>query len=162
TPIAFKLPVGTGIEPGVVRGLVSSVDVLPTICELVGVAPPGAIDGRSLLPMMASGAPGRDAAYIQFDGNGARGNFQRAVIHAEYKLIVDMFKDETYLELYDVVADPEETTNLAFQSDQRERLERMAGLLSAHMKDTGDLLSIAPDVVDVFLTDYTPVRSSRR
>lgn len=162
TPIALKLPVGTGIEPGVVDEVVSSIDVLPTICELVGTEPPAGIDGRSLVPMMRTGAPGRDSAFIQFDGNGARGNFQRAVIHGEHKLIVDIFKDETYLELYDVVNDPEETTNLAFDPDQRERLERMAGLLSAHMADTGDLLAIAPGVVATFLADYAPVRASRR
>ncbi len=32
--------------------LVSNVDILPTLCEVVGIEPPPGIDGRSLLPLI--------------------------------------------------------------------------------------------------------------
>ena len=61
---------------------------------------------RSLLPLIRGEAQPPRPIFIQFDGNGARGNFQRCVIQDDDKLIVDMFKDELYLELYDLGRDP--------------------------------------------------------
>lgn len=88
TPLAFKLPAGMDIRPGVSDQLASAVDVLPTICELAGVQTPEGLAGRSLVPAMRGGTLGRDHAFIQFDGNGARGNFQRAMVRGRHKLIV--------------------------------------------------------------------------
>ena len=42
---------GPGLEPGTSDALVSQVDLLPTIAEMVGVTPPEGID-TSLLPLM--------------------------------------------------------------------------------------------------------------
>ncbi len=158
TPIGFKLPASSAYQPGTVNGLVSAVDVFPTICELTGMNIPSGIDGRSLVPMMSGDSAGRDAVFIQFDGNGARGNFQRAIIRGNHKLIVDMFKDEVFLELYDLVSDPEETANLAFDPEHRARLTTMLNMLSTHMTETGDLLSVSDDTVDRFIQDYSQFR----
>jgi arylsulfatase A-like enzyme len=161
TPFCFKPAAGMGIESGTSELPVSAVDVLPTICELAGVAPPAAIAGRSLVPAMGGAPLDREAIYIQFDGNGARGNFQRAVVRGNQKLIVDIFKDETYLELYDVVGDPQETQNLAFETARGPQVEEMLGLLRRHMRETGDLLSLPEDVYRRFLADYGQVRGAR-
>ena len=146
TPIAFKLP-GTGGPTGVRSELASAVDVLPTLCELCAMPIPDGVSGRSLVPLLAgtgsaSASWQERPAFIQFDGNGARGNFQRAVVAGNHKLIVDIFKDEVFLELYDTVSDPEETTNLAVDPAHEARVGELLVLLGAHMRATGDLLPV--------------------
>ena len=39
---------GPGIRPGVYGGAVSLADIVPTLYRLLGVAPPGNVNGRSL------------------------------------------------------------------------------------------------------------------
>lgn len=146
TPIAFKLP-GSGGPTGVRTELASAVDVLPTLCELCAIPIPDGVSGRSLVPLLAgTGAASASwqerPAFIQFDGNGARGNFQRAVVDGNHKLIVDIFKDEVFLELYDTVSDPEETTNLAVDPGHEARVGELLAVLGAHMRVTGDLLPV--------------------
>jgi len=179
---AMEEPIGTRIDTPV-----SAIDVLPTLCDLLGLDTPPSVQGVSLAPLLAGGAerpdleaggtsqlgqridevsgvisgiphpgvPPRDGPnrsmtsgsrtlFIQYDGNGARGNFQRCIIKGRHKLIVDLFKDEHYLELYDVEADPMERRNLAFAEENAELATEMLGLLQQHMASTGDLLTL-PD-----------------
>ncbi|MBT97698.1 MAG: arylsulfatase [Dehalococcoidia bacterium] len=151
-PLSFKLPKGTeSIDSS--DEIVSHVDILPTLCDYAGVATPPGIDGLSLKKTIETGASiDRDHVFIQFDGNGARGNFQRSVIHGSHKLIVDLFKDEVYFELYDVLTDPQEKYNLAFT--QQDRVRELSDLLREWMRDTGDLVSYVADDYDHFLDAY--------
>ncbi|MFW6313912.1 MAG: sulfatase/phosphatase domain-containing protein [Spirochaetota bacterium] len=162
TPLAWKLPAYLDISPRSVDALVSAIDALPTICELVDEEAPDEIDGQSLVALMRGEPGGWARAFIQFDGNGARGNLQRAVVEGGYKLIVDIFKDEQFLELYNVAEDPEETTSLAFDTGQRERLNRLVGYVLDHMAGTVDLLALRENTVESFLNDYGPVRPPSR
>lgn len=166
---------------------VSAIDVLPTLCGLLGLDTPPGVQGVSLAPLLAgdggspdvetggisrlgqridkgigvisgipnpadpsrngldrSMSPGSRPLFIQYDGNGARGNFQRCIITGRHKLIVDLFKDEHYLELYDVEADPTERRNLAFAEENAGLVLEMLGRLQRHMASTGDLLAL-PD-----------------
>ena len=66
------------------------------------------------------------------------------MVSGRHKLIVDLFKDEIFLELYDTVADPEETVNLAVDPAHERRVSELLGALGGHMQSTGDLLPI-PD-----------------
>ncbi|RKN78985.1 sulfatase [Paenibacillus ginsengarvi] len=162
TPLSFKFPDSFGIRPGRSEEPVSSVDVLPTLCEALGLEPPEGMSGQSLLPLVRGKAAtlGRESLFIQFDGNGARSNFQRCVIADRYKLIVDMFKDELFVELYDMEADPQEMNNLAFQADSHGgRIESMLENLRGHMLATGDMLDVPSDAYGRFLTDYGPFKS---
>lgn len=165
TPLAMKFP--KSFQPAVreVDEIVSSVDVLPTLCEYVGIDAPAGLSGRSLMPLvkgeetkvMEADGSARSEIFIQYDGNGARGNFQRCILSGNFKLIVDIFKDELYLELYDVVHDPQETNNLVFHEDvYRTRTIEMIDALRSHMKKTKDLLEIPAGIYDTFLEQYAP------
>lgn len=60
-PLLFS---GPGIEPGRHRDEpVSMVDLLPTVCELVGADIPAGVQGRSLLPLLR----GEPAPAVEFD-----------------------------------------------------------------------------------------------
>ncbi|ULL16703.1 DUF4976 domain-containing protein [Paenibacillus sp. H1-7] len=157
TPLYMKFP--SGFTPAVTRSgeLVSSVDVLPTLCDYLGIETSDGVSGLSLMPLLRGEREKleRERIFIQFDGNGARSNFQRCVVEGDYKLIVDIFKDEMFIELYDVTNDPQEMTNLAFQSEEHGlRIETMLEALRRHMRDTNDLLALPDGLYERFLADY--------
>ena len=151
-PLAVKLPSGAR-QVCSLNSPVSHIDVLPTLCDLLSVPVPDGVAGLSLRDSIERGASvDRDRVFMQFDGNGARGNFQRAVVCGPHKLIVDFFKDEVYFELYDVVADPQERRNLAFAREGEVR--DLSESLIEWMGETGDLVSLSAEAYDCFLEQY--------
>jgi hypothetical protein len=90
----------------------------------------------------------------QFDGNGARGNYQRCVLDGDDKLIVDLFKDELFLELYRISDDVQEQNNLAFNEAKIDRVEYLLGLLRNHLRDKGDQFTIPDDAYTQFTEKY--------
>ncbi|OOG63162.1 arylsulfatase [Sinorhizobium sp. A49] len=158
TPLIFKLPAGM-VGMGICEQPVSHIDVLPTICELLGIERPADLPGTSLLPAMRGGMTRehRDI-FIQYDGNGAFGNFSRCIICKSHKLIVDIFKDEIFFELYALASDAQETTNLVV-----ERADLAAELFSKlveHMRVTGDHVALAPDALQQFILRMDSVHSA--
>ena len=70
--------------------LVTTLDLVPTLCELVGVPPPSALDGRSWGPLLAGERqPERDhvVTYVESVNAGDRGFPQRAVRSLDSALI---------------------------------------------------------------------------
>lgn len=156
TPLYMKFPADCKPAAASIDSLVSSIDVLPTICDYTNIRPKSPMSGRSLMPLIAGKSSGHERVFIQYDGNGGRGNFQRCIVEGDYKLIVDLFKDETFIELYNVIADPQEMENLAFQDrTYRMNIEEMLHRLREHMRVTNDLLELPPDIYDRFLKSYT-------
>lgn len=164
TPLFLKFP--RGFSPAIrsSNALVSGVDVLPTLCDYLQIAAPENVSGISLMPLIDGKEErlDRERIFIQFDGNGARGNFQRCVLEGFYKLIVDMFKDELFIELYDQQSDPLEMRNLAFLPEQHSRIDSMLSALRAHMRDTADMLTVPEDAYERFLSHYGPFQTHRK
>ena len=157
-PLYFKLPEGQHAGRSI-NETVMHIDVLPTICDLVDIPQKGSFQGKSLKGLINGGEVDQDrAAFVQFDGNGARGNFQRCVVQSQKKLIVDIFKDETFFELYDLKSDSQEMNNLAFE--EKEEVEKLFALLREHMKETNDLLEIEEGRYGEFLQDYVRLKES--
>lgn len=151
-PLAIKLPKG---QPFISQSneLVSLVDVLPTLCDLLDVTSPPDLPGISLTETIHSGAPaGREHVFIQFDGNGARGNFQRCIVKDQHKLIIDLFQNEVYFELYNLRDDPQEKFNLAFQ--EKDLTVNLLDELISIMHETRDALTITQDDYEVFCDAY--------
>lgn len=160
-PLYMKFPADFTPAANRITELVSSVDVLPTLCDCLGIETPEGVSGLSLMPLIRGKRErlDRERIFIQFDGNGARSNFQRCVIEGDYKLIVDIFKDEMFIELYDTTNDPQEMTNLAFQAEEhRSRIEPMLDSLREHMRNTSDMLDLPESLYDRFLADYAPFK----
>jgi len=151
-PFYIKLPKGEEFIKST-DTLVSHLDVFPTILDYLGIRLPSDLSGISLRPLIEGGRINRDTLFIQFDGNGARGNFQRCVIKGNYKLIVDIFKDELYFELYDVINDEQELKNLAF--NEKEKVKELFSMILEYMKNTGDLIKIPENAYEVFLENYS-------
>ncbi|WP_413717348.1 sulfatase-like hydrolase/transferase [Silicimonas sp. MF1-12-2] len=63
-PLMIRVP---GEVPGRITGMTESIDVSPTILELVGARVPDSMNGTSLLPAIKSGSGGRAVSFSEID-----------------------------------------------------------------------------------------------
>ncbi len=153
-PLYLKFPSSYIPNNKSIDTLISAVDVLPTLCDFLKLEMPEGLSGQSLMPLIEGKSINRDTIFIQFDGNGARGNFQRCVVQGYDKLIVDMFKDELFIEYYQLLDDPQEMNNLAFEDENAEMINYLLETLRSHMKETGDMLTLPKDTYQQFMQQY--------
>lgn len=150
----------------VLDALVSHLDVFPTLCEIVGLAPPSWLQGRSLLPLVrGERAEINEQVFSEVTYHAAY-EPQRAVRTARWKYIrrfdgrtrpvlpnIDDGPSKTLMlrlgladrapaaeALYDLAFDPGEACNLAAGSAAAGALEEMRARLERWMRATGDPL----------------------
>lgn len=133
---------GPGIDPGTTDALVSSLDLAQTILDLCGQEPFRGMQGRSLRPLIEGQATRvRDAALIEEDqpfdlyrtGHGIR---MRTLLTHDARLTV--YDGTDAAELYDLRADPLETTNLAHEPDAANLRNAMVEALARTLIDYDD------------------------
>lgn len=153
-PLIIKFP--RGFKPAVKETSqpVSLIDVWPTLIDYLGISGAGATDGISLVPLAKGKDFGRNDVFIQYDGNAAYGSNQRCVVSGAHKLIIDTFRDEIYLELYNVEKDPQEKENLSRKPEYRALTEQLIRKVQEHMRQTGDLLKFPENTYQQFMTNY--------
>jgi choline-sulfatase len=98
--------------------LVRLIDLAPTALDLVGISGPPEFEGRSIVPALGGRAPEATAAYLEaMDANLTR-NWAplTGLVTRGYKLI-----ELPNPELYDLTADPKETSNLFARESERAR-----------------------------------------
>ncbi|MFC7404253.1 sulfatase-like hydrolase/transferase [Georgenia alba] len=150
----MRIPLGIA-GPGVAaqrrEELVSIVDLLPTLCELLDQSLPPGVQGRSLAPLLAGeNAPAeefdsilgelgyggvsydehdRPPLHFPYEGRTfdelnsvTHSGGERMVVSGRYKLVVD---DRGAEALYDLQADPAEHVDLAQDPAHREVRERL-------------------------------------
>lgn len=110
---------GAGVKPGVVAEPVSSADVAPTLLSLAGLAVPEGLDGK-VQPGSATHPYAESYQLV----DRLRLAPHRMIVDGSLKLIL-----KPKPELYDVVADPGERTNLA--ATRPDDVKRLSGLLEA-------------------------------
>jgi arylsulfatase A-like enzyme/Tfp pilus assembly protein PilF len=105
---------GLGVQGSASDALVRLIDLAPTALDLVGIAPPASFEGRSIAPASAEERSG----YVEaMDANLTRTWAPlTGIVTRDYKLI-----DLPIPELYDLRADPRETTNLYSRDAARAR-----------------------------------------
>ena len=155
----------------VVNGLVSQVDVFPTLCEMAGVETPDFVQGRSLMPLVRGEARSiHDAVFTELTYHAAY-EPQRAVRTDRFKYIrrfdeehpgavlanvddsptKDVLADLGWFDrppdaeqLYDLVADPYEMRNLAGEAAGAPVLDDLRGRLDRWMRASADPLLDGP------------------
>ncbi|MBI4493529.1 MAG: sulfatase-like hydrolase/transferase [Chloroflexi bacterium] len=97
------LPAGTSVQEPV-----GTLDVMPTILELLQLPSPATVEGRSLLPLVrGEEAAGSRAVITEIDEQDS----QLSVVWRKWKLIVDTATWQA--QLYDLERDPGERADLA-------------------------------------------------
>ncbi len=138
---------GSGLGAGGIASdaLVRLIDLAPTILDLVDVKAPAPLEGRSVIPVVNGREPEPTRAYVEaMDANLTR-NWAplTGLVTRGYKLI-----DLPVPELYDLVADPGESTNLFTRDRDRART------LETLLRDTRqELVSHASGAVKTMLSD---------
>jgi uncharacterized sulfatase len=117
------------LAPGtVLEQVVSNLDVLPTVVDLVGLGIPEnlAIRGRSLVPSLRGPSPAwDDTLYGQYDMHHGQVARMRMIRTPTWKL-VRHFEPGGEDELYHLADDPGELRNLAASSEPEHRRPREA------------------------------------
>jgi len=106
------------------RHLVSGIDIMPTMCDFAGITPPPQMTGRSLRPVLED----RPTEWREFVA--AEWYWAGWMIRTEQFKYV-WFPDDPIEQLFDMTADPWETTNLFDQTEY-------AGILKDHRRLLND------------------------
>jgi len=150
----------------VVDGLVSHVDIFPTLCDLIGLERPAWLEGVSLLPLARGAAESvREEIHAEVNFHASY-EPQRCVRTARYKYIRRFDdraqpvwanadggpsknvwlaagwtrRDPPAEALYDVLFDPNEVCNLAADPGHADALADMRSRLESWMRETDDEL----------------------
>ncbi|MGQ0385253.1 MAG: sulfatase-like hydrolase/transferase [Gammaproteobacteria bacterium] len=127
-----------------IEGLVSMIDIAPTLLDLAGLAPTANMQGRSLLPLAAHDpGAGRPSVLIEYYSHDQPMPWvldvdYRAVRTERHKLI-HWVQYPDLDELYDLQPDPLEMQNLAGRADTR---ELRAALRAELLRLVGESLSL--------------------
>jgi arylsulfatase A-like enzyme/Flp pilus assembly protein TadD len=124
-PLIVSAPGGKAVR---VKDAVSHIDIFPTVCDVLGLEKPAALQGDSLLPFLR-GRP-RKSRPIYFEALESYLNRGwapvRGVIENGKKYI-----DSPIPEIYDLESDFEETKNLAAGSDLAPYKKRLQEVMAA-------------------------------
>jgi arylsulfatase A-like enzyme len=123
------------------HALASTADLGPTIIERAGLKPYWGIQGTSLLPAIRSDVPTHDHVMIEFQDSAprfgfAQPTFVRSLVTDTHR--ISLYRGETWGELYDLVADPDETCNLWDEPSQTATRARLTEQLAQAMMDIVD------------------------
>ncbi|MBT7161304.1 MAG: hypothetical protein HN904_00925 [Victivallales bacterium] len=75
------------IQPGScdAEHLISGIDLMPTLLDAAGIAPPAGVDGRSFLPLLrGEKQSGRDVVFTQFHQTAGRRNYPMRCVQSRH------------------------------------------------------------------------------
>jgi arylsulfatase A-like enzyme len=125
---------GAHVEAARYEQPVSHVDVLPTVLDALGTAPPEGLDGSSVWPLLTGRGSLAEPRELIAE-NSLYGNQRRAIVEWPYKLVIDLEQPE--VALYDLERDPHERVNLA--AEQPGVAERLTAALARRAPRQVDL-----------------------
>lgn len=130
-PVIVSVP-GTDTRGATSAGLIESVDIYPTLCELAGLPAPKQGDGTSFAATVRNPSASTKEAVLHVYPRGER--IGRAIRTARYRMVEwkkpDAPAETAEFELYDYERDPEETKNLA--AEQPAIVAQLRAILAQH------------------------------
>ncbi|MDN5727532.1 MAG: sulfatase [Propionibacteriales bacterium] len=159
---------GPGIPAGKPRdALVSQVDLLPTLCELIGIDAPEGSDGTSFVPTLVDGTPVRSETFAEVnehvepepqrmvrterwsyvrrftDGQQRLANTDQSAARSVWEAAGGAERAVPPELLFDLLTDPLELVDVATDPAHRSPLNEMRGRLDQWLVDTDDPLARA-------------------
>ena len=130
-PLVFS---GPGIPRGVQRSAYTYLlDIFPTLCDLIGIDPPGSVEGTSLTTALNDpDARVRDTLF------GAYRQWQRMVKDDRFKLIEYLVDGHRTTQLFDLELDPRECHNLVGIPSYEDRINSLRNRLCKWRDDWND------------------------
>jgi arylsulfatase len=119
-PLLVKCP-GRLVGGGECGALISSVDILPTVLDLLGIDAPPGLDGLSFVPILDSPAAAHRAYTVT---SGCERTF--TVTRDRWKYVLNLDPRDLD-ELYDRKGDPHERHNCAYDPEYGEAIEVLRG-----------------------------------
>ncbi len=124
------------ITPGQRNSTVSlTMDILPTLCEIAGLEPPGSIDGISLAPALFEGRLLSDPRFLFWmrrEGNRYGGRIYYAARYGDFKLMHNSPFEP--MRLYNLADDPGELSPL---EEDHEMYRKLFQALQLHVQRSG-------------------------
>ena len=156
-PLIFRLP-GVTKPNASTAALTEFIDIAPTILDHCGVMGPEGVQGKSLLPVLKGEAKThRERVFVEYSENE-----EAAVRTEKWKLIYTTGKrkrDDGYetgkplpgrvVQLFDVINDPDETTDLAKRPERAKLVEELTTVLADHLTKTAREPNLIPTTTDV-------------
>jgi arylsulfatase A-like enzyme len=130
-PLMIRMP---GAAPRHIDVPRSNVDLAPTIVDAMGVTPDLPFDGKSNLKEIY-GAPAEARDVVIDLPRTTDNDRRRALVQGNYKVIA--YGDDEAFEVFDVVADPEESTNL--KKTDKATYDRMVAAYKARVASIKDV-----------------------
>jgi len=130
TPLIIKAP---DTAPGETNGLVEFIDIYPTLMAMTGTPPPDHLQGSSMLGMLEDPAsPGKTAVFPRWkkSENVRTDRYSYTEFRTEDGELISHM-------LYDSVNDPDETVNLADQSEYAADVSRLQALIAENIAHRG-------------------------
>ena len=122
-------------------GLIEEIDIYPTLLDLVGIAPTTRINGRSFKNAVLGGPdPGRPDVFAEFLANGHVTTSLRT-----HRWLFIQHAPSGEVELYDLVADPNERHNLSDNPTHQETIAEMQGRLLNRVMVNRDVELLPPE-----------------
>lgn len=142
-PWAFR---GPGVPAGAsVPGVVSLLDLFPTLCDLARIAVPSGVEGVSLVPWILGDATGRAHDYVVAEWHTEWGftvEPGRLVHSGRHKYM--RYREGGGEEFYDLEADPGETRNAVLDPDHAGQVELHRRWLREALSASGDPFETLP------------------
>jgi tetratricopeptide (TPR) repeat protein len=135
-PLIFKLP-GQGKSRGI-KELVGLIDIVPTVCSLLGIQPPPQVQGIDLTGyFFKQGCPDKER-YIYCESLEPT----KYGCNALLGVVTDRWKyiQTTRPELYDLIKDPQESDNMVMKEPRRGHMlkERLKLILQEQLRKDSD------------------------
>ena len=132
------------VKPGtVVEETVSNLDWFPTLVAIAGARIPegSTVRGRDISPVLVGDAENWDnSLFGEYSTHHQSRTHMRMLRTPRWKLVRDFLNPERD-ELYDLSADPDETTNMIYHPKARAVVDRMSASLLARMRAHADRLA---------------------